>query len=68
MISKIIHKGEYRLSITFKYDNQIINKIKTIKDARWSQTKRCWHVPDNSESRKMLEKLLPEMYAAFTKK
>lgn len=67
MITKITHKGESRLSITFKYDNQLINKVKTIKDARWSQTKRCWHVPDDSESRRMLEKLFPEMYVAFEK-
>jgi integrase/recombinase XerD len=38
-----------QLTLTFAYDDEIISIIRTIKDARWSSTLKCWLVPDESD-------------------
>lgn len=45
-IEKTLHRGQKRLKILFNKNNVILNKIKTIRECRWSVTMRCWHVPD----------------------
>ena len=49
-LEKIHHRGYNRIAIYCKYDKALIQKIRTIKFAKWSQTKRCWHVPYNINS------------------
>ncbi|MEL6719768.1 MAG: site-specific integrase [Bacteroidota bacterium] len=44
-IRAIEHRGEKRIRLDFKKDNSIISEIKQIKGRKWSQTKRCWHLP-----------------------
>ncbi len=46
------HKGESRIAVYFKKDPKIIERFKTLPDARWSKTLKCWHVPDTLENRK----------------
>lgn len=60
MIPKIIHKREERLSIHFEYDIELINLIKKIPSYKWSQTKKCWQIPNTSENKKILSELLPQ--------
>jgi integrase/recombinase XerD len=49
-----IHKGEKRLQLRFRYNKELISRVRSIDGCRWSQTMRCWHVPDNPESIKKL--------------
>ena len=54
-LSKIAHRGATRIRVDFPYDAEIIQAIKQIEGSRWSQTKKCWHVPYNKESFTLLE-------------
>jgi len=46
-VKKLLHRGLNRLSLTFDYDAELIAVIKSVEDARWSASMKCWHVPDN---------------------
>ncbi|MFY8019856.1 MAG: site-specific tyrosine recombinase/integron integrase [Bacteroidia bacterium] len=46
------HKGEERIAVYFEKDKQLIERIKKLKDARWSYQLNAWHLPDNEENRK----------------
>ncbi|UKJ06953.1 tyrosine-type recombinase/integrase [Solitalea lacus] len=58
-ISKLYHRGEYRIKITFPYNNEFLEKLKIIEDARWSQTHRAWHIPYTKAAYKQLLALFP---------
>lgn len=47
----IIHKGEKRIAVFFEKSPELIARIKLLDDARWSQTRKCWHLPDTYENR-----------------
>ncbi|HSD08012.1 site-specific integrase [Flavobacterium sp.] len=50
--SKIIyHKNEQRIAIYFEKNIQLIDRIKQFEGAKWSQTLKAWHVPDNEVNR-----------------
>src|SRR5271157_6347879 len=51
------HKGEKRILLRFAWDQQLINSVKSIPDARWSATKNCWHIPDTEVAREALKQL-----------
>ncbi len=55
-LSKIEHNGKNRIRIDFPYDTEIIQAIKLIEESRWSQTKKCWHVPYSKKSHTLLQK------------
>lgn len=44
------HEGEARIKLIFKYDEELISKVKKIKDRQWSYQLKCWHVPDTRDS------------------
>ena len=55
----IRHRNADRISVIFEKDKELIRRIKLINDARWSQQKKIWHIPDNYENRtrfKILQK------------
>ncbi len=58
---KVLHRGEARLRIDFKYQANRIARIKSIPHRKWSQSLRCWHVPDTPETVEKLKKLFPEI-------
>lgn len=39
------HRGKENTGIIFSYNTDLSNSIKKIKDARWSQTHKCWYLP-----------------------
>lgn len=47
----IQHKGENRILIQFEFKPETVARFKKLDDARWSYTKRAWHLPDNNENR-----------------
>ncbi len=38
-----LHRGKDVILVKFKYDNELISRIKRIEGAKWSQTKKCWY-------------------------
>ena len=54
--AKIIsHKSENRLWVYFEKNKALQQWIKTFTDARWSASKRCWHIPDTDADRQKLQ-------------
>ena len=47
----ILHEKEKRLGLYFPYDQELIACAKEA-GARWSNSLRCWHMPDGGESMK----------------
>ncbi len=56
-LSKINHRGVLRISIRFEKNSDYIQKIKSIKGRRWSQTLQCWHIPYEGKSFEELKKM-----------
>ncbi len=47
----ILHSGERRIAVLFDKDKRLIERIKEFEDARWSDRKQWWHLPDTVENR-----------------
>ena len=39
------HRNHQCIGLYFGYNQEIINKVKTIEGTRWSTTKKCWYIP-----------------------
>ncbi len=48
--SSLLHRGEHRIKITMPYETALIKLVRSIEDARWSRTHRCWHLPRTKEA------------------
>lgn len=59
---KIIHHKEARIKVEFAYDSQVIEQVKRIDGARWSQTHRAWHVPYTQEAYGKLKEVFPDLH------
>ena len=51
----IKHRNENRIGVLFEKDQELIQRIKLIHGARWSQQKKLWHVPDTLENRERFQ-------------
>ena len=40
------YKGESRIGVYFDKDVELISRIKQLDGSRWSQSLKCWHLPD----------------------
>lgn len=47
----LLHNGNPRIAIYFEKNVQLIARIKTFDDARWSTSKKYWHLPDTEANR-----------------
>ena len=45
------HRNESRIAVYFDKRAELIERIKQIEGARWSQTLCVWHLPDTLENR-----------------
>lgn len=50
-VKLIKHLGEPRIAVYFEKNTELIARIKKIDGAKWSQSKRVWHIPDTEENR-----------------
>ncbi len=50
-IKPIEHENKKRLLVTFTFNADYNNLVKTIVGARWSNTHKGWHVADNTQHR-----------------
>ena len=55
------HDGEERLFADFPYDRNLIQSIKEIPGARWSQTKKLWHFNLNRQMVELLKQKVSEL-------
>jgi len=39
------YDGERRIKIIFKYNREIIERVRKLPGCKWSQTMRCWYMP-----------------------
>jgi len=60
------HRDESRIMVYFDYNPALIERLRKLGDARWSSSRRAWHVPDCEENRKRfklpLERSLTEVH------
>lgn len=54
----ITYKGDKRIKLIFDYDNELIQRVKEIPGARWSDSLKCWHLPDNKTGKDGIASLL----------
>lgn len=47
----IEHRNQSRIAVYFDKNNDAIARIKKLPDAKWSQTWKAWHLPNNEENR-----------------
>lgn len=47
----LLHKGIPRIAVYFEKNATLIARIKTFEDARWSASKKYWHLPDTEANR-----------------
>jgi integrase/recombinase XerD len=45
------HRNESRIAVYFDRNAALIERIKQIEGARWSQQNKVWHIPDTIENR-----------------
>ncbi len=58
--AKIVkHKGESRIAVYFEKNAEWITRFKKLTDARWSNTLKAWHLPDNEANRLRFKLDLP---------
>ena len=48
----LLHKGAQRIAVYFDNTPTLNARIKKLPDAKWSNSLKAWHVPDNAENRK----------------
>lgn len=60
-IKKITYKGEFRISLDFPYNQEFVQKVKTIEGVNWSNTIHMWHIPYTKESYTQLKKLFSDI-------
>lgn len=59
--SKIVHQSENRIKVHLPYNNEFVSLLKQIKDTKWSQTLKSWHIPYSKEAFQQLKKLFPQI-------
>ena len=48
----VTHRGKSRILLRFAANKLWNERIKKVPDARWSNTLKGWHIPDNEDNRK----------------
>jgi len=66
--TKIVHNGTTRIKVEFPFNQQIASLLRQIPDAKWSASKKAWHIPYTKSAFSDLKKLFPEVEYPETKK
>jgi integrase/recombinase XerD len=59
-LKPVFHKGENRLILKFPHNPELISIVKSLGNARWSQTHKAWHIPNSDNSFNALQKAIEE--------
>lgn len=54
VLDKAIHRERNRILIKFKYDDHLIDLVKSIEGARWSSSLNCWHIENTPNGLKTI--------------
>ncbi|MDD3685798.1 MAG: site-specific integrase, partial [Bacteroidales bacterium] len=57
----IRHREKDQIKLVFGFDDAIKAKVRSIDGSAWSQTNKAWLVPDNSDNRRQLNLLFPDL-------
>ncbi|GAB1416300.1 site-specific integrase [Paludibacter sp.] len=60
-VTKITLQQELRIRVDFAYDPHKIQQIKTIFDARWSNSLKAWHIPYTKDAFNQLKNLFRDI-------
>ena len=61
ILKRLFHNDEKRLAVLFDYDNTLIERVKSIKGIRWSQSNGCFHAPDDENHLKQIISVFREI-------
>ena len=61
LIRKIYYDNEYRIQIETQSDEAASQKVNQISGAKWSVTRKCWHIPYTKQAFAQLRKLFPRI-------
>jgi len=50
--TSINHKGQRRIAVEFENKLELRQRFKQLRGAKWSVSKKVWHLPDTKENRK----------------
>lgn len=45
------HNGQKRIAVYFSYNNNWNNRLRKVPGAKWSNSLKCWHIPDTPYNR-----------------
>ena len=54
-LSCSVYNGESRIFLKFRYNNELITRIKLLKDARWSRELQMWYISYSPENLDKIE-------------
>jgi len=54
-IEPFLHPNQTCIALRFDYNREIIDKVKTINEARWSATNKCWYMPEINNYQEIIE-------------
>lgn len=49
LLQPLYHRGAEKIALRFPYSKALADKVKRLKDARWTRTHGCWYVPLSRE-------------------
>ena len=57
ILKRIFHRDEWRYGLFFDIDPTMTDLVKSIRQARWSETRKCWHVPAEEDTLRVILEL-----------
>ncbi|MFW6369757.1 MAG: tyrosine-type recombinase/integrase [Bacteroidota bacterium] len=60
-ITPIVHHEKNRVALKFEYDKALIAAVRKIDGNRWSQSRKCWHIPHSNSYREIIENAFSDL-------
>jgi integrase/recombinase XerD len=61
ILSRIFHRGKWRILVSFKYDIELTNTIRQVSGSCYSSTYNGWYISDNEENLRQILKAFRAM-------
>ena len=58
---RVRHDSGMRVALKFPYDQEVIDLVRKLPDARWSKRMQCWHIADSDDVITLLLRTLSEV-------
>jgi integrase/recombinase XerD len=67
VIKKLFHREQHCLGIYFEKDFEVINEVKQIPGVKYSNSNKCWYIPDEENAlTKIIETLKGKVWVDFS--